>query len=114
MAYVVSGMRFCALRARRAREAGFFSWINLFCQDGSNEVSHAHGRGLQVRFAADPGRDPDREDRHYADIYIDEECRIHMIHFRAFNSILISQDFPNGKCPKRHYGEIIKSKTLEL
>ena len=53
VAYVVSVTSFRALRARRAREAGFFSWINLFCQDGSNEVSHAHGRGLQVRFAAD-------------------------------------------------------------
>ena len=34
MAYVVSGTRF---RAKR----DFFSWINFFCQDGSNELSHA-------------------------------------------------------------------------
>ena len=32
-AYVVSITRFCALRARGMREAGFFSWINFICQD---------------------------------------------------------------------------------
>ena len=78
--------------AHGAREAGYFLWINLFCRDGSNEVSHAHGRGLEVRLVPqagrqagtqgrrqggrqgrrDAGRDPDREDGHYADIYIDK------------------------------------------
>ena len=59
------------MRAKR----DIFSWINLFCRDGSNEVSHAHGRGLEVCLVPQAGRqgrrDPDREDGHYADIYID-------------------------------------------
>ena len=33
-----------AVRAKR----DFFSWINFFCQDGSNEVSHVHGRVREV------------------------------------------------------------------
>ena len=42
---------FCALRAGGTREEGFFfSWIDFFCQDGSNEVSHVHGKGRKVRF----------------------------------------------------------------
>ena len=53
------------MRAKR----DIFSWINFFCQDGSNEVSHAHGRGLEVGLVPQTGmqgrRDPDREDGHY-------------------------------------------------
>ena len=48
-----------------------FSWINIFFGDCSNEVSHAHGQGREVRFAEDPVRDPDRENGHYENIYID-------------------------------------------
>ena len=79
MAYVVIRTHFYALRARGVCEAGFFSWINFFFRDGSNEVSHAPGRVREVGFAEDPGRDPgtdpgtdpDRENGHYADIDID-------------------------------------------
>ena len=71
MAYVVNRMRFRALRAHRVREAGFFSWVNFFCRDGSNEVSHAPGRGLEVRLVPQTGRQTDRENGHYENIYID-------------------------------------------
>ena len=75
MTYVVSGTRFRAPRAHGACEAGFFSWLDIFFGDGSNEVSHAHGQGREVRFAEDPVRDPDRENGHYENIYILYRCR---------------------------------------
>ena len=49
----------------------FFSWISFFCQDGSNEVSRAPGRGRQVRFVPDGRTDPDGMNGHYAVRYID-------------------------------------------
>ena len=55
------------MRAKR----DIFSWINFFCRDGSNEVSHAHGRGLEVGLVPQGRRDPDRKDGHYENIYID-------------------------------------------
>ena len=59
------------MRAKR----DIFSWINFVCRDGSNEVSHAHGRGLEVclvpQAGTQAGTDPDRENRHYENIYID-------------------------------------------
>ena len=55
------------VRAKR----DIFSWIIFFCQDGSSEVSHAHVQGLEVRLVPDPGRDPDRENGDYENIYID-------------------------------------------
>ena len=40
---------FCVLRAHRALKVRFFfPWINFFCQDGSNEVSHIPQRGREV------------------------------------------------------------------
>ena len=40
----MSVTRFRALRACGACEAGFFSRINFFCQDGSNVISYTHMR----------------------------------------------------------------------
>ena len=39
----------------RARSGIFFSWIDFFCRDGSNEVSHAPGRVREVCFIPHPG-----------------------------------------------------------
>ena len=67
-------------RAVREKQ-NVFSWINFFCRVGSNEVSHAHGRGLEVGLVPQGGRDgrtdgrtdPDRENGHYENIYIDDQ-----------------------------------------
>ena len=72
----MSGMHFRALWARARAKRDFFSWINFFCQDGSNEVSHVHGKGREVCFHPDGrtqgARDPEREKRHYQNLYIDD------------------------------------------
>ena len=77
MTYIVRKRIFarCGRAARAKRD--FFSWIDFFCQDGSNEVSHVHGKGREVCFhpdgRTDGPRDPDREKRHYQNIYIDKQ-----------------------------------------
>ena len=73
----------CSERNAFSHAAGakgdFFSWINFFCRDGSNEVLLAPGRGREVGFhptgSRDPGRDPDREMPDYDIRYIDKFCQ---------------------------------------
>ena len=60
-AYVVSGtrgarctrsgiffQRIDRIGARCAQSGIFFSWVNFFCQDGSNEVSHATKNSIKT------------------------------------------------------------------
>ena len=69
MAYVVSGTRFRALRARGAREAGFFFTDRfLLPRRFQRGIARPWGGSRSVFSTAD--RDPDPE-RHYQNIYID-------------------------------------------
>ena len=67
----MSVTRFRAPRARARAKRDFFSWIDFFCRDGSNEVWHAPGPVREVGFVPNPGRDPDGNG-HYENIYIDD------------------------------------------
>ena len=69
-AYVVILSLFCALRARGACEAGFF-FMDQFL------LPRWFQRGWvpEVCFIPQGGRQTDRENRHYENIYIDETCR---------------------------------------
>ena len=61
MTYIVRKRIFarCGRAARAKRD--FFSWIDFFCQDGSNEVSHVHGKGREVCFHPDGRTQGSRE-----------------------------------------------------
>ena len=70
VAYVVNKTRLSALRARGVREAGFFFMDRFLLSRRFQRGITRPWEGLGSVFSS-TGTDPEREKRHYQNIYID-------------------------------------------
>ena len=87
MAYVLSRTQSCARRAHGAREAGYF-FMDQF------RLTRRFQRGIARPWAGsgslfgsagrDPGTDPDRENGHYENIYIDNIVHVDNMQNKKF------------------------------